>query len=942
MIEDWIISKIEAFKPAPLIIVRDPGRIIRPGARAVDGWAEENGYTVFFCTGNLGLRDMYETVRDDPDLRTLLIDRSREPHQRPVGSAGGQLPLFYPDLEVRAGRNQVRLSLRDFLIDQTHDPGWPLLVENRNLTELLRDNLAESLRAHGELRGVHEGRFGDTDLYKIVLGAVLKVNPFRKLSTADVRRICIEQHGVLENLGRILPQEVMETLHTAIRKADKPFCYLLERDPELVVRAFTLAAIMHQHGLDYKLLLPSLAPELHEFRDIDPKFLNKALSDQLKANPDQVSEDISQTELFLSEDPQKLAFLLRDQLQLDDPTQALEVLRRERLSPLIRSLAITSLLFDVIGSKSLELHQTALKVLDEQDEKSFLLHRTAEKTIQIERAYVRAVEVRELVQALRAHAKKLKVLSADQLTFEMFDGLWNGDPDSEEPVALNRLDYYLCDLDRVLRNTSGILPIAMNRTWDELQTRWESARENFTRMEEGCDLALDEVNRKFQDLYLRNYITWIKRTDSPVIFTHQFLSRVFMTHWKPNSGRKAIILIFDGLRVDAWEELVRPVFEERFEETGRFPGSALLPTETQLTRKAISAGCLPDKFTTPPAEDRLLQNWLRQNLPQFKVNFEVKVDDDQKAAGMSFRAVSDQIELIVFKFTDENLHHNTSDLAFIYNNTVASLIRDDVRSLLRELPDDAMLFITSDHGFTPTPAQDVVIPSSLVADDKDIKYRNARVKSALSGADAANTIDFDATKLGISTESPFKRGQKFWHLLFPRPGYRFQRSAGKYQPDRYTHGGLSLAECMIPMFVMTEKKALERPLRIDSLHQVGASLEGEPVALEIVVVAMQAISREVSLELTFSRSEIPARRETFTGEKNTYRVEWKPIIPEENRGEEAIHQSVTVTLNYRYKGQVIRVSRNTEVRIKLDPARLRRRVDSKLDLIMGKVPQGLK
>lgn len=51
--------------------------------------------------------------------------------------------------------------------------------------------------------------------------------------------------------------------------------------------------------------------------------------------------------------------------------------------------------------------------------------------------------------------------------------------------------------------------------------------------------------------------------------------------------------VWVGFHLDAWDELVCPVFEERFEEVHRYPGSAILPTETQLTRKAISAGFLP-------------------------------------------------------------------------------------------------------------------------------------------------------------------------------------------------------------------------------------------------------------------------------------------------------------------------------------------------------------
>jgi hypothetical protein len=942
MIEDWILAKIDPLKPAPLIIVRDPGRIIRPGARAIDGWAEENGYTVFFCTGNLGLRDMYEAVREEPYLRAVLIDRSREAHQQPEGNTGGRLPLFYPDLEVRAGkRNQIKLSLRDYFIDETNDPNWPPLVENRNLTDLLRENPSGALAAYQQLRDVNHSRFSDTDLYKIVLGTALQINPFRQFSPSDIRRICIEHHHIIEKLGNLLPDEAMDTLRKAIEKAPVPFCFLLKRDPDQVIMAFTLAAILHQHGLDHRLFIPSLAPELYDFREIDPKFLDKALEDQLNVNPDQVAADVKVVEAYLSEQSERLAALLRDQLRLDEPEFALNALRNERLSPLIRGMAITSLLFDLVTAKSFVFHKKVMALLDEQADQPTLLASTARDTLKIESAYIRAFSARELSQELFKQAKQLRVLPDDQLEFELFDRLWNGNPESDDSVPLNRLDYYFTELDRLLRNTSSIIPLAMNRTWPEFEQRWVTARESFATMQVACGQWLDQVNQRFQDLYVKNYLTWIKRSDSPVIFTHQFLSRVFQTHWKPNSQSKAIILIFDGLRIDAWEELLSEVFEERFEQTARFPASALLPTETQLTRKAISAGCLPAEFTSR-AENQLLLSWIARYMPDLKITFDVKVNDDQKDAGMSFRAVSDQVELIVFKFTDENLHHNASDLAFIYDNTVRALVRDDVRSLLRELPDDAVLFITSDHGFTPYPTPVVEIPSSIVADDRDVKYRNARVKSILPAPASANTIWFDATKMGIPTDSPSKPGQKFWHVLFPRPGYVFRRTSGHHEPDKYGHGGVSMAECLIPMIVMTEKRTAQRPVRILSVKQVGASLENELLTLEIVVNAVQAITSDMQIEFTFNRPEIAPRRETFSGESKTYRIEWKPVIGEENRSGDVIRQAVSVTLSYRHKKQMVRIGQTVEVRIKLDPARLRRRVDSKLDLIMGKVPQGLK
>ena len=44
MLESWMLSKLEPLNDSPLIILRDPQRMILRGAHVVDGWAEQNGY----------------------------------------------------------------------------------------------------------------------------------------------------------------------------------------------------------------------------------------------------------------------------------------------------------------------------------------------------------------------------------------------------------------------------------------------------------------------------------------------------------------------------------------------------------------------------------------------------------------------------------------------------------------------------------------------------------------------------------------------------------------------------------------------------------------------------------------------------------------------------------------------------------------------------------
>ena len=544
MLEVYILQKLEALKGSPLIILRDPQRMIQRGARAVDGWADENDYTVLFCTGNLGLRDLYEPLRSGAEVRILLVDRSRK-------TGGGQ--LFYPDLEAAlpAGRQDrrepVELSLRQFLVEATGDPAWPLLVEERSLARLLLADLPGALQAHRQLRQISTNRFSDADLQRIVLGAALKINPFVSLSASAVRRLCIEQHAAIDAITPYLPPEVMDSLRRMVESAPKPFCWLLERDPELVLRAFTLAAILRQHGLDHTLLLANLDPALYAFREIDSGFLDEALKEQGSADPEQLRTDVDKVEQFLSAEPKRLALLVESQLRIDQAAMALAALKNEHLSPLIRSLALSSLLIDLISGRDLKFHRSVLALLEAQEHEIHFpaLRRPTEQWGMLVSAYRRAVELFTLTGRLGDAARELQVKPVEDLQFGDFDRLWNQE-------RLNRLDFYVSDLERMLR-VSDLLPVPHAALWPVFEVRWEKARKAFKDTAASVEAALGMINRRFQDLYRQHYPQWISQTDSPVIFTHQFLSRLLKAHWDPQSGQKAVVLVFDGMRTDAWD-----------------------------------------------------------------------------------------------------------------------------------------------------------------------------------------------------------------------------------------------------------------------------------------------------------------------------------------------------------------------------------------------------
>lgn len=943
MLEQWIINKLMPLKGEKLIILADPQRMIRAGAQAVDGWAKDNGFTVLFCSGNLALREMYENLRSDPDAKIILVDRTREK---------AKLPLFYPDLEARCKpKARLAISLRDYLVEQTGDERWPALVNSdRNLSGLVLNHLDNALDSYRQLRDVDEHRFGDSDLYKIVLGATLNVNPFKKLAPGEIRRLCIENHERLEKIKDLFTSgtateasEVLQHLKSQIEQADKPWCWMLDHEPEAVVRAFTLSAIMHQHGLEYSVLLANFDVGLERFKAIPKKSIEATIKDMLKADPDQIAEDVAGAEAFLKEEPEKrLAFLLADRLKLDQPEEAKKVLLNEKLSPLIRNMALLSLLIDLLSSRRKEYHKAILLALDEEGTKgkddplSVVARRPTQQWGTLLATYRRTIQFFEIADKLKAHVHKLKVLKSDQLQFEQFNQLWNDD-------KANRLDYYTCGLRRLM-GVGDIFPIPKNQFWPNLTQRFTTAHQRLDESIKAADLDLDVANTRFQDLYHANYVKWIHQDNSPVCFTHQFVSRVLKTHWDPQSEQKAVILIFDGLRVDAWEELVRPVLEEKYDVLEQLPGSAILPTETLLSRKAISAGCLPIGFCST-TENALLENALKTQM-NLTVKFKVERQDDSIECGISARYVSNLIEMVIFNFTDKNLHENPADLAFIYDSTVREILRQDVRSILRELPDNAKVFIISDHGFTPVPERTFVVSDQFLTDSSDVKYRVGRLKKPLEGNDSKNGIMFKVGDMGI----PDKIGKAKWsfnHVMFPRPGLTLQRPQGKHNPERYTHGGLSLAECMIPLIVLGPKTKFEPVFELIGIRFDGVLAEGQTLDIVLTARAKTTIKDELLLQLQVEAGldEIQPRKEVFTGTEHEYRIRWTPKLdnptPEEQKSGQVVRQ-VTAIASYHWKDRRVRTTIHGTIPIQLDTTRIRRRLDSKLDSIMGMVPAGLR
>ena len=262
------------------------------------------------------------------------------------------------------------------------------------------------------------------------------------------------------------------------------------------------------------------------------------------------------------------------------------------------------------------------------------------------------------------------------------------------------------------------------------------------------------------------------------------------------------------------------------------------------------------------------------------------------------------------------------------------------------MPEDAAVFVISDHGFSPVPEATFTVPHQVVTDSGDVKYRVGRLKTPLEGNDAKNGVTFKVGDMGV----PDKTGKANWsfnHILFPRPGLTLKRHQGRHAPERYTHGGLSLAECMIPVIVLGPKTKFEPAFDLAGIRFDGVLSEGQPLDILLTARAKTPVKEELlfQLQVDAGLDEIQPRKEVFTGTEHEYRVRWTPKLDnpttEEQKAGKAIKQ-VTAIASYLWKNRRVRTTIHGTVEIQLDTTRIRRRLDSKLDSIMGMVPAGLR
>jgi hypothetical protein len=209
-------------------------------------------------------------------------------------------------------------------------------------------------------------------------------------------------------------------------------------------------------------------------------------------------------------------------------------------------------------------------------------------------------------------------------------------------------------------------------------------------------------------------------------------------------------------------------------------------------------------------------------------------------ASFAFCTADKKLFGAVFDFADAIGHVGAWEIGFLAELVDVWLKRFD--QVISRLPDDCVIWITTDHGQVISGPTAIDIPPDWLLGASN-GYRAALVKDRLQGYHANHAFYLKARDLGYDSDG-------YW--AFPKPGYSFRlqdKEGGvrsRFKPTaNMRHSGLSAFEVFIPIARLATRVEEIRVLLAPKV--VGGFTVGVPAQIAIEVSATSRIRGHVEL-----------------------------------------------------------------------------------------------
>jgi hypothetical protein len=304
-------------------------------------------------------------------------------------------------------------------------------------------------------------------------------------------------------------------------------------------------------------------------------------------------------------------------------------------------------------------------------------------------------------------------------------------------------------------------------------------------------------------------------------------------------------------------------------------------------------------------------------------------------------------------------------------------------TVIRKLSPGTKVFITADHGFGRVGREPLWFEDSSLNDRDDCAYLNCWLRvpcnaNYLPQKVLDNVIAFTPDQLRLPLKEVVKNqrtGQsstrEYRAVLFPRVGYSFSRQGSHYNPDAYSHGGISIQELIIPMVVLRVRPQDQGLIVLEQIEGPKEFLEGQEATFSMKLrrAARQTLfDEEIRADVDFeisaptptaqlaegtdqpqdvaapSFNNIP-RQVCYVSSGGTpiqVTICHKPdeATPDERRAGN-MQRMLTVTVSWREGARIARKSRTLDYKVQLSSDRVVRRLGN-LGSILGLAPKGVR
>jgi len=407
--------------------------------------------------------------------------------------------------------------------------------------------------------------------------------------------------------------------------------------------------------------------------------------------------------------------------------------------------------------------------------------------------------------------------------------------------------------------------------------------------------------------------SWGKYLNDPRLSIHVLWDLVRKRRLQPKVDARVWIVVFDGMRWDTWQRVVKPRMLKLFEmKTPEKAYLSLLPSWTPIARTGLLSG-------RPPAEWQGYNSRPTRDQAQLAARFfEIPAGERdarlQFYSGMESDRTYRQLDhdhrypwnVLIFNISDDGLHQERGDLTVL--NAKISTQLDNTMQTLSDLvgPDDTVV-VSSDHGFVELDNDD----NGVTIQDEDRLRRQA---AAEPDPVRYRYIDGFSHEAGMTV----RYGDAVYTVAVGACWFR--RADGRNRaPDRYAHGGLSLAEMVVPGALLRRigESRVELAMLAPSREAVNVK-EDEALPLDIVIENRGNKQAEFLLEI---QADTDGQAQTFCSKVDpvdrwTTRATVRPVY----RAGGASTAQVKITLSYT-DANGRRVVRHHDVPVKIEARR---------------------